>query len=114
MDAVERFAGLARQYREWVLGDTDCGPGSDAARRALMLVGRLYFAALDLPPQWYEDRAEVEPPPPPGWREVYPALAVRLPFQHYGEVFNPLPVPAASLSPITAPPRTPQPAHIEK
>lgn len=31
--------------------------------------------------------------PPPTWKEVYPSLAIRLPFQHYGEVFNPLPVP---------------------
>jgi hypothetical protein len=90
-DAVEQFAGIAREYRAWVLTGTDRGP--DAARRALELVGRLYLAALALPPQWCEDRDEVEPPPPSGWPEVYPALVARLPFQHYGEVFNPLLVP---------------------
>src|SRR5688500_2121452 len=90
-DAAERFASIAREYREWVLTGTDRGP--DAARQALGLVGRLYVAALELPPQWCKDRADVEPPPSPGRCDVYPVLVARLPFQHYGEVFNPLPVP---------------------
>ena len=92
-EAVEQFARVAREYRAWVLTDTDCGPA--AARRALGLVARLYLAALALPPRWCEDedRTEVGPRPLPGQREVYPSLAARLPFRHYGEVFNPLPVP---------------------
>ena len=92
-DVVEQFVEIAREYRAWVLTGTD--RGAEAARRALRLVNRLYLAALVLPPRWCEDRDEVEPPPPPGSREVYLALAARLPFQHYGEVFNPLPIPPA-------------------
>jgi len=91
MEAVERFTDLAREYRAWVLTGTDRGP--DAARRALVLVGRLYVAALALPPRRCEDREEIELPPSPEWQEVYQALVARLPFQHYGKVFNPLPVP---------------------
>jgi hypothetical protein len=90
-DAVDRFADLVRQFRAWVLTGSDRGP--EAARQALELVGRLYLAAISLPPRWVEEREEVEPPQSPNWREVYPALTARLPFQHYGEVFNPLSVP---------------------
>jgi hypothetical protein len=91
VEAVGRFADVAREFRTWVLTGTDCGP--DAARHVLGLVGRLYLSALVMPPLWCEDRKQVEPPPPPGWHEVYPALVARLPFQYYGEVFNPLPIP---------------------
>lgn len=91
METVGRFAEVAREYRDWVLTGTDRGP--DAARRALGLVGRLYLAALALPQRWCEDRKPVEPSPPPNWHEVYPTLVARLPLQHYGEVFNPLPIP---------------------
>ena len=90
-DAVERFAGIAHEYRAWALAGTDRGP--DAARRALSLVTRLYLAALALPSRWCGDRAEVEPPPSPARREGYPALVARLPFLQYGEVFDPRPVP---------------------
>ena len=91
MNAVEQFAELAREYRAWVLTGADNGP--QAARRALGLVGRLYFTALSLPPPRCEEDQPSEPPPPPNWHEVHPVLLARLPFQHYGEVFNPLPVP---------------------
>lgn len=91
-DAVEQFAEHARGFRVWVLCGSDAGPA--AARRALELVSGLYTAALALPHERYEpESAAREPEPPPEWKVVYPILAARLPFQHYGVVFNPLPVP---------------------
>ncbi len=89
-NAVERFADIAREYRAWVLDGTDRGP--EAARRALLLVGRLYVAALELPPPG-AGGAGGEPPPGPGWRDVHLPLAARLPFQYYSEVFDPSQIP---------------------
>jgi hypothetical protein len=93
-DTVAVFADEARRLREWVLLGSDAGPA--AAREALFRITRLYLAALALPPPWSDDLESGSPPEPPrskSWQELYPALAARLPFQHYGEVFNPVPEP---------------------
>ncbi|VTS07634.1 Uncharacterized protein OS=Hahella chejuensis (strain KCTC 2396) GN=HCH_01581 PE=4 SV=1 [Tuwongella immobilis] len=90
--ATERFVELARQYRDWVLFGTDCGP--EAARQALTLVSQLYVAALNLSQLRLEDSPESQPPPLPNWQTIYPKMIARLPFKVYGDVFNPLPVPA--------------------
>lgn len=95
MDAVERFAAEAVEFRDWARAGTDSG--SAAARNALIRIGRLYLAALDLPPAWSDelegasdaDAASVS-------RDELQAVrkaAARIPLGFYSEIFNPLPVP---------------------
>src|SRR4051812_33393972 len=94
IDAVTVFADEARRFREWVLSGTESGQA--AAREALVRITRLYLAALTLPQPWCEEMNSASSAvavAPSRWKEIYAALATRLPFQHYGEVFNPLPVP---------------------
>jgi hypothetical protein len=95
VEAVDQFAREALRLREWVLFGSSTGP--IAAREALVLVTRLYLTALALPPVWCgEHDHTAEAPAVAGSRsgqDIYSRLAARLPFQQYGEVFNPLPVP---------------------
>jgi hypothetical protein len=89
-DAVEEFADFARRFREWVLTGTDSGP--TAARRALELVSGLYLAALALP-RAGEFADEPWTSPADLRHRPSPSFAARLPFQLYGEVFDPRKVP---------------------
>jgi hypothetical protein len=90
-DSVEQFAEHVRQFQAWVLEGSDSGP--EAARQALVLVSRLYVAALALPPRQCEDYEVFETITDPDWSNLYHALGARLPFRYYGEVFNPLSMP---------------------
>jgi len=93
-DATEQFACEAKSYCQWMLIDKNSGPG--VAREALVRITRLYLTALALPnkfPQAVETGSPGQGSTPRSWQDLYPVLAARLPFQHYGEVFNPLPVP---------------------
>ena len=92
LDAVARFAGEAASFAEWAEADTMTG--EFAARDGLLRLTRLYLAALELPASWAGD-ADV-----PGarvtdaeTRAVF-ANARRLPLDFYGEVYDPLPIPA--------------------
>ena len=93
MDVVERFAAEVQQFAAWARAGTDSG--AVAARNGLLHLARLHLFALELPasagrtgedlPDARVDDAE--------WKSVF-ANAARLPFNFYGEVFDPLPVPA--------------------
>src|SRR5438876_508136 len=93
MDAVDRFAAEATFFEEWARGGTD--QGERAAREALIRLTRLYLAALDLPPAWNGQLADQPDAVRVGDEEcrAVSAACARLPFNHYGEVFNPLPIP---------------------
>ncbi len=92
MNVVERFAAEAELFSQWAEAGSESGAA--AARSGLLRLTRLYSAALELPncaggsdevPDVRVDNAE--------WNAVF-GHAVRLPFDYYGEVFNPLLVPA--------------------
>lgn len=89
-DSVPRFAAVADEYRGWVRAGTDTGP--EAVRRALGLILRVYLAALELPGN-SDYTGSVTQLPPTVRFDAYTALAGRLPFLFYGEVFDPRPVP---------------------
>lgn len=93
MDAVDRFAVEAARFREWARNGSDQAEG--AAREALVHLTRLYLTALELPSAWSEELAD-RPDAERVGDEEYRAVAAacrRLPFELYGEVFDPLPVP---------------------
>lgn len=90
-DSVEKFSELARHFRAWVLTGSDTGP--EAARQALLLVSRLYVAALLLPPRGCEEYVVLETAETPDWSNLYHALGARLPFRFYREVYNPHSIP---------------------
>lgn len=93
MNAVERFAAAAIDFRQWAARGTDSG--EIAARNALLCITRLYLAALELPPAWSEelaDQPDAERVSDAEWRAVFSA-AGRLPLDFYGEVFDLLIVP---------------------
>ncbi len=95
MNSIDRFAMQAELFIEWVERGTDTG--GEAARNALIQLGRLYFAALELPAPEEEDdddngrevRLAHEE-----WKSIFDQVGSRLPIGYYGEVFNPLSVPA--------------------
>lgn len=93
MDAIDRFAAEAACFREWALNGTD--EAEWAARGALLRLTRLYLAALELPPAWTEELAE-QPAVERVSDEESQAIGAacrRLPFDMYGEVFDPLHIP---------------------
>ncbi len=93
MDAVARFADEAAAFQQWAWHGSD--NGERAARRGLILITRLYLAALDLPPPGNEDLTDQLDPErvdDAEWRAVF-ANCSRLPLDYYGEVFNPSVVP---------------------
>lgn len=91
MGAVERFAGEAAAYRDWVLHGTDTGPA--AARHALLHVTRLLLAALHLPPRDGEEATPAQHPEPDVRTPASILIGKRLPFHCYGEVFDPFLTP---------------------
>ena len=79
-DAVGQFAGEAARFRDWARDGTD--NGELAVRQALIRIGALYFAALQLPPEWSEELADApdtESIPGDEKRAVYERAAARLP-----------------------------------
>lgn len=89
MDPVERFAGAATDFEQWIVNGTDQGP--DAARQALIQVLRLYAYGLELPEAWSDDLADgsdVEQLAEREWRKAVAGCA-RLPLNLYSDVFNP-------------------------
>lgn len=93
MDAVDRFASEVTHFREWALHGTD--QAEWAARGALVRLTRLYLVALDLPPAWSDELTDQPDVGRVGGEEcrVVAFACRRLPFDLYGEVFDPLPVP---------------------
>jgi hypothetical protein len=55
-DAVGQFAAEAARFRDWARDGTDSG--ELAVRQALIHIGALYFAALQLPPEWSDELAD--------------------------------------------------------
>jgi len=91
MDAVERFAILARGYAHWLLEGTDTD--ADAARACLIHLLDLYRAALELPPPWSDEPdtdAGVERVSRAEWEKALDTAARRLPLGTYRKVFNPV------------------------
>lgn len=93
MDAIERFVREAAHFEQWARHGTD--QGDAAARAALLHITRLYLAALELPPA-PDDAPDSDREPDrvsdEDWQAVLAACA-RLPFDQYGEVFDPLLMP---------------------
>lgn len=87
---VERFAAEAEQFEQWAKSGSDTG--AEAARNGLLRITRLYAAALELPALKDNSEYDTNRVEDAEWRVVL-AIAARLPFDYYGEVFNPLPVP---------------------
>jgi hypothetical protein len=96
MDAVDRFAAEVRDFQQWLLHGNDAG--GQAAREALLRLTRLYLAALELPPAWSNELADQPDAKGIGKGEYRAALIAceRLPFNFYGEVFDPFAEPPES------------------
>jgi hypothetical protein len=94
VDAVPQFAAEAARFREWALDGTDSG--ELAVRNALIRIGTLYLAALELPPEWSEELADA--PDAQGissderWA-IHRGIAARLPFGDYARMFDPFVLP---------------------
>ena len=91
-NSVEEFASEAIRFEQWA-----CTTNEDAAmaaRTALIRISALYFAALQLPPPFSEEldsRPDAERLPD---EENERIIAYRsLPFDMYGQVSDPLPIP---------------------
>jgi hypothetical protein len=92
MDELQSFAGHARRFQRWILESQPVG--SAAAREALIELTGLYGAALGLPSPFLaknqtEHAARVDDAEFNRGR----TWCARLPFQYYGEVFDPTVVP---------------------
>ena len=88
---VNLFAEAAREYCDWCEN-----PGQNegrAAEAALQFVARLYLLALDLRrPAGADLNLEGERPSDQSFHALCKRLAL-LPFQYYGVIFDPMPVP---------------------
>jgi hypothetical protein len=94
VDAVERFAAEATRFRDWALHSTE--QEEWAVRGALIRVTQLYLAALELPPASIDEspgQPDAKRVDDSEWRRVLVATVGRLPFDMYGEVFNPFTLP---------------------
>jgi hypothetical protein len=92
-DAIDQFAAEAALFEAWARGGTDEGEG--AAQEALIRIVRLYESALHLPDPW-NDTLSADPEPDRVTADERGAVAhhsARLPFNWYGEVFDPTIVP---------------------
>jgi hypothetical protein len=92
MQDLQLFAEHARRFQRWIQESSP--EGSSAAREALLELTRLYGAALGLPSPFLADSenehslgvSDIEFDRVRTW-------CGRLPFQYYGEVFDPTVVP---------------------
>lgn len=93
-NAVLDFAVEAARFRDWARAGSDSG--ELAVRQALIRIGALYFAALQLPPEWSDELADApdtESISGDERRAVYERAAARLPFTDYARVFDPFVLP---------------------
>jgi hypothetical protein len=93
MHSVDQFATEAALFEQWARYGT--AQGAVAAREAMVRLMRLYLAAMELPLAMSADSSDDTTAIRVGneeWQEVLTTCA-RLPFDHYGEVPDPLVVP---------------------
>ena len=93
-DAVGQFALEAARFRDWARDGSDTG--EFAVRQALVCIGTLYFAGLQLPPEWSDelaDQPDAEGISSDERRSIYYRAAARLPFGDYARVFEPFTLP---------------------
>ena len=99
MDATDHFAQQANLFEIWILQSST--QGGQFAREAVQHLMQLYLAALELPAPWSDGLANAPETPRIGDEEqhrVLHALGVRLPFDAYGIVFDPLILPPEECS----------------
>ena len=93
MDDVDRFAAEAARFAQWASHGT--ATGEAAVTEALVRLTHLYVAALELPPAWDQslgDEPDATRVANDEWQTIATGCA-RLPFNTYGEVFDPLRIP---------------------
>lgn len=92
MNELQEFAGHARSFQRWILESQS--EGASVAREALLELTGLYAAALGLPSPFLAD-TETEHSARVDDAEFnrVRTWCARLPFQYYGEVFDPTVVP---------------------
>ena len=92
MDSVEQFAAEAVRFEQWAHSNEP--NAALAARTALLRISSLYTAALQLPSP-YTYAGDGQPCPDVGLVDECAKLSAfqAIPFDMYGEVFNPLLVP---------------------
>ena len=94
LDAVAQFAAEVVRFRDWARDGTDSG--ELAVRNALIRIGTLYLAALELPPEWSDELADAPDaqgiPDEERWA-IDRSIAARLPFSDFARVFDPFVFP---------------------
>jgi hypothetical protein len=93
-DAVAAFAAEAARFRDWARDGSDAG--ELAVRQALVRIGALYLAGLQLPHEWSDelaDQPDAEGIGSEERRSIYHRSAARLPFSDYARVFEPFALP---------------------
>ena len=92
MDSVEQFAAEALRFEQWAYSNEP--NAALAARKTLLRISSLYTAALQLPSP-YTYAGDGQPCPDVGLVDECAKLSAfqAIPFDMYGEVFNPLLVP---------------------
>ncbi|MEI7768302.1 MAG: DUF5063 domain-containing protein [Phycisphaerae bacterium] len=93
MDSVDQFAAEAERFAQWASHGT--AHGEAGVTEALVRLTHLYVTALDLPPAWDQSLTD-EPDAACVADDEWQAIAARcagLPFDTYGEVFDPLRIP---------------------
>ena len=89
-NVVAQFAEHVRAYKRWVLSGK--ASGANAARQLLALIVDLYRQALVLPPAEHLKGGH-KTLVTQKKRKFMMSKRIRLPFEYYSEVFDPLPVP---------------------
>jgi hypothetical protein len=93
-DAVADFAAEAARFREWARDGDDSG--EVAVREALIRIGTLYLAGLQLPPEWSDelaDQPDVKGIASEDRWTIYHRAAARFPFSDYARIFEPFTLP---------------------
>ncbi len=103
MTAVEKFVTEAEAFSQWAAAETTDNRIDAAAsvREALRRLTRLYAAALELPAVQRQERRQDESPEVSHdeWKRVF-TNKTRLPFDLYGQMFNPLIIPPEREKPV--------------
>ena len=92
--AVERFVTEAQLFAQWATAATD--EDAFAVRSGLLRLTHLYSAGLELPVSSGDietDKSISVRVDDAEWKQVFAHAAASLPFDLYGEVYDPLPVP---------------------
>ena len=118
MDSVEQFAAEALRFEQWAHSNEP--NAALAARTALLRISSLYTAALQLPSP-YTYAGDGQPCPDVGLVDECAKLSAfqAIPFDMYGEVFNPLLVPPVDMygevfNPLLVPPDEPVIGSIDE